>query len=122
MSQETNIPLDPAAVGLMASIVAKSLAQYNNKNPQANLASEAAIREISEAVAVDMITAVAHLAGQVASMGGAPTQPQSPPANKRAANAYAQAQKAYRGGDYGYTDTSNPRPNPFTPYADPEEK
>ena len=81
------VPIDPAAVTLMASIVAKSLKEYTAANPQVNLNSDEAIRSISESVAVDMISAVANLASQVTSVGEAPTRPS---ARQRAISAYKQ--------------------------------
>ena len=106
MPEQTHVPVDPAAVTLMASIVAKSLKQYSNKNPQTNLSSDTAIREISETVAVDMITAVAQLAGQVSSLGSAPTRPQS---NKvsRGISAYKQNSKVdpYTSADDQYQES-----------------
>ena len=86
MTEDNRTPIDPAAVTLMASIVAKSLKEYADNNPQVNLSSDSAVREISENVAVDMISAVAHLASQVTAVGEAPTRPQS--ARQRAVKAY----------------------------------
>ena len=92
MSKENKIPVDPAAVSLMASIVARSLKQYSEQNPQVNLSADGAIRQISEVVAADMIASVAHLATQVAAAGEAPTRPRTP-AYSRAAKAYSEMQK-----------------------------
>ena len=85
--QDNNTPIDPAAASLMAGIVAKSLKNYNANHPQANLASESCIRDISESVAVDMMTAIAQLAAQVTSVGNAPTRPQAA-ATRRGIDAY----------------------------------
>jgi hypothetical protein len=93
VSQETNIPLEPAAVALMASIVAKSLTQYLTKNPEADLTSGDAVRKISEAVAIDMITAVSHLASKIPSASAVPSRPES--AYQRAAHEYQKAQSGY---------------------------
>lgn len=95
------VPIDPAAVTLMASIVAKSLKEYVTANPQVNLTSDAAVRDISESVAVDMISAVAALASQVAAVGEAPTRPQLARKQK--------AVKAYKSA----ADLNKPKRNDF---------
>ena len=67
-----NIPLDPAAVTLMAGIIAESISKYSTENPKTDLSSINDVRDISENVAADMITAVASLAGSMVTMPGQP--------------------------------------------------
>ena len=92
MSESNSIPIDPAAVTLMASIVAKSLKTFSNANPQTSLSSDATISALSENIAVDMISAVSQLASQVAAVGDAPTRPQNLK-QRQAVNAYKDASK-----------------------------
>jgi hypothetical protein len=85
-TKQAGMTVDPAAIGLMASIVAKSITQFVRSSPQSNLASESLINDLSKTIAKDLITSIAQLAGQVDHMGRAPTSPGF--VRKRAAGSY----------------------------------
>ena len=84
-----NVPINPAAVTLMAGIIAESISKYSVKIPSIDLSSITDIRSISENVAADMITAVAALALE---MPGSPLAATSASPQKRASAAYKKNQ------------------------------
>ena len=86
---KSGVTVDPAAIGLMASIVAKSITGFVRNNPQSNLSSDALIKNLSETIAADLIVSIAQLAGQVENMGKAPTNPGF--VRRRATDAYSQS-------------------------------
>ena len=53
-TKQAGMTVDPAAIGLMASIVAKSITQFVRSSPQSNLASESLINDLSKTIAKDL--------------------------------------------------------------------
>ena len=103
-SKQSGVTIDPAAIGLMASIVAKSITNFVRSSPQSNLESADLVKKLSEAVATDLVVSIAQLAGQVENMGKAPTNPGF--VRKRATDAYVSTSGNTKAVD-PYTSTSD---------------